>query len=59
MAQSVAPGTLYATPSGRMVRIVAAEYPIVWFRHVGNGRKAALGWQEFFRTFGQVRECVV
>jgi hypothetical protein len=55
--QSVFPGTLYSTPSSALVRIVAVEYPTVWFRHVQSGRKASLGWQEFFRTFRQVEPC--
>lgn len=55
--QSVLPGTMYATPSSALVTIVDAQYPTVWFRHVANGRKASLGWQEFFRTFRQVERC--
>lgn len=52
--QSLAPGTMYATPSSASVTIIDAVYPTVWFRHVENDRKASLGWQEFFRTFRQV-----
>ena len=54
--QSSLPGTVYKVPRTDIrVFIVKADYPTVQFRHSGGVALKSLCWQEFFRTFSQVK----
>lgn len=53
--QSIAPGTVYATPTGKRATILSATYP--WVRMQRGPLVSTVKWQDFFRTYREVVPC--